>query len=97
MPTLLFVPCRIQRGGFSSERTFEIRGGNGSSVGTADIDYLRDGNWNRLDDNEPDENLVIDGYVQCKVLRNVGDDRVLIEVPGARTVYAAKAELAAPN
>lgn len=97
MPTLMFVPCRIQRGGFSSERTFEIREGDKSSMGTADVDYLRDGSWNHLDEDEPDENVVIEGYVQCKVLRTIGDDQVLIEVPGAKTVYATKADIVAPD
>ena len=49
-----FIPCVIERGGFSSERTFEIKMHDGGKlVGTANVEYLRTESRTVLDENSP--------------------------------------------
>lgn len=93
--TYFFIPCMIERGGFSGERTFEIKTDDGGKlVGTADISYLRTESKGRLDDDTPSYGDVIKGFVACK--RIEGKERhgmILVEVPSADMIYVSSDDL----
>lgn len=80
-----WVRCAIELGGFSSERTFEIDLGDGEKlVGTALLEYLRDENFEKLDDDDPHGER-IEGFVACRVLRRTETD-IWVEVPSADVI-----------
>jgi hypothetical protein len=88
-----YIPCRIERGGFSSERTFEIDLPNGMLVvGTSDVRYLRDEGKQPIDEEVPGFGESTSGFVKCRVLRHE-DSSVLIEVPSSDAVYVSKNSL----
>jgi hypothetical protein len=77
-----FVPCRIARGGFSSERTFfiDVEGEERVLCGTAHLDYLRDADRQPIGDEQPLPGEEISGFVQCREIESA-DGRVVVEVP----------------
>ncbi len=88
---LYFIRCRISRGGFVSERKFAIRDCEKQEItGISDVDYLSDLQWNRLSDGEPPEGESIDGYVACRVIRNVSKDDVMVELPSSDLARVAE-------
>lgn len=88
------IPCKIERGGFSSERTFTIVGADGGKLtGLADVDHLCDVDDNSLGDDEPPEGVVIDGYVNCRLIRKVGTDRALVDLPGLEPIEILASDL----
>ena len=80
------VKCAIERGGFSSERTFEVVMPDGSKLmGTADLEYLQDLNGNPLCNDEPLPGERLTGFVTCRVIRRVGEE-MLVEFPSTDVV-----------
>ncbi len=81
MRAIRYIPCTIERGGFSSEWVFTIPLGKGEEVivGCSDTHHIRDSAWNRIPDKPVNESPV-SGYVKCKVLK-IESGRVLVEVP----------------
>lgn len=87
MPELMFVPCKIERGGFSSERTFTIVRDDGEEIqGTANVEYLRGSDFGPIPDDQPPEGEVISGYVQCRIVQSIGNGRVILSVPSEYVV-----------
>ncbi|MBN2581309.1 MAG: hypothetical protein JXB10_20175 [Pirellulales bacterium] len=81
------LPCSIERGGFSSERTFEIDLGPGKKlVGTAFVEYLLDREKKPLDENIPGYGAAVNGYVVCRKMRNLANNQVQVEVPSADVI-----------
>jgi hypothetical protein len=74
---------KIDRGGFSSERTFSVMKVDGSEyVGVCDVSYVFDA-WRRpVTPEEPKEGF--GGYVQCRVLRSTETEAV-VEFPDSQT------------
>ena len=95
MPTEVFyIPCRIESGGFTSERTFEIddfRGG--ILVGTAYMDHLRDINKKPLDEDVPGYGESIKGFVRCLKIKDIDENAVLVELPSADVIHVSKDDL----
>lgn len=88
------IPCRIERGGFSSERTFEISLPRGDVLaGTANVQYLLDAKRQPLEENIPEHGKVIDGFVRCRVVKKEADGGVIIEVPSADLIRVPAGEL----
>lgn len=88
MSPYYFIECAIERGGFSSERTFEIDlGENGRLVGMANVEYFRDADKEPLDDETPQYGEKLMGYVACRKIRQTGDGQVLIEVPSSDMIH----------
>jgi hypothetical protein len=88
-----FIPCQIERGGFSSERTFTIKLADGNAlVGTAHVDHLRSEDREPLDDGQPPFGTVLEGFVQCREIENRGDI-VIVEVPSADVIQVPREEL----
>lgn len=83
-----FIPCDIERGGFSSERTFEIPVDGGKLVGTANTDYLRKQDRSPLDDETPHYGEKIRGFVACRKVQP-SNDGVLVEVPSSDVIHVA--------
>ena len=80
----VFAKCKIERGGFSSERTFEITLRDGHKlVGTAHVGYLFDENHEPLDDDTPGFGEAIDGFVECRVVRQIDPETIVIDLPSA--------------
>jgi len=83
-----FIPCLIERGGFSSERTFEIDTHEGGKlVGTANIEYLRTASKTTLDEGSPEYGEQISGFVKCRKVHNIDEQNVLVEVPSADVIH----------
>ena len=96
MPEQFFVPCKIENGGFSSERTFSIRLADGKVLeGTAHVDYLRDSKKRPLREDNPEPGEAISGFVACRKLRELQSGSVLIEVPSEYVIDVQEAELVA--
>lgn len=89
---VFWIPCKIERGGFSSERTFEIDTPEGKLVGTAFVDHLRNKQRKPLDETMPAAGNQIEGFVKCRIIRHQ-DDRVLVEVPSADVVNVPSNDL----
>ena len=91
---LFHIRCTIERGGFSSERTFEVRTSDGGKlVGTADIQHLCDENQEPLGDDEPPCGVVISGYVKCRLIRQGDNQTVLVDLPSDDVIYVRAGEL----
>jgi hypothetical protein len=97
-----YIECQIERGAFTHERTFEIQlspeityqgEAEGKLVGTAHLDHLRDSNKKSLDEDEPSFGEPIPGFVQCRVIRDLGEGWVLAEVPSADVIHVSEASL----
>lgn len=88
-----FIPCKIERGGFSGERTFTISLANGEAlVGSAHVDHLRTGDRKILDAGQPPFGEILDGFVRCREVE-VRDQSVVVEVPSADVIQVTKDEL----
>ena len=88
-----FIPCRIERGGFTSERTFEIDvTGGGRLLGTANADYLRLSDRSALDEDTPSYGEKIDGCVACRKVKEDGQT-ILVEVPSSDVIHVTASEL----
>ncbi len=97
MPQYFHIRCTIERGGFASERSFTIKLPNGQTlVGTADVRYLCNEKKQALKEGEPPFNEKIDGYVKCRVVREVNETRI-IEVPSADVVSVPAGDLVEMN
>jgi len=87
MRKIVLIPCKIERGGFSSERTFLVDLSDRQLAGIAHIGHLRDSSRNPLsEENEPDFDEHIDGYVECRIIRKVSNQAILVEFPNSETV-----------
>ncbi len=102
MKDLYYIACRIERGAFTNERTFQIRlspnvryrGENeGQLVGTAHVDHLYNAQRRRLSVDEPAYGETIDGYVLCRKIRELPNGRLLVEVPSADVIHVLEDEL----
>lgn len=90
-----FIPCAIERGGFSSERTFEIDTNDGGKlVGTANVEYLRTESRRSLNDDTPEYGEIIKGFVACRQIEGAErDGMILVEVPSADMIYVSSEDL----
>ncbi len=95
MPDSFFVPCKIERGAFSSERVFVITlpDEGGTIRGTANIRYLLDEFKKALDHDSPAPGATIDGFVQCHLIGRADDGTVTIEVPSTDLLHIPENEL----
>jgi hypothetical protein len=89
------MPCTIKPGGFSSERTFEIRNGRDSQlVGTASVEYLLDEARMPLTEDVPSYGQEIKGFVKCLLIKS--DDQrgiAIVELPSDEVIPVAEAAL----
>jgi hypothetical protein len=89
---ILFIPCEIERGGFTSERTFEISVDNGKLIGTANVEYLRTDDRKPLGEDTPGYGEKIRGFVACRKVREENDG-VLAEVPSSDMIHVLTKDL----
>jgi hypothetical protein len=88
------IPCKIERGGFSGERTFTIATGGGEPlIGVAYYEYFLDSNQKPISEDEPPEGQKLDGFVMCRIIRLVDDSTVIVEVPSSDTIEIQKRDL----
>lgn len=95
MPVYFHIACTIERGGFTTERTFEIETEDGKLVGTAYIEHLCDEKKKPLSEGEPPFGEKISGYVKCRKIRNISETKVLVEVPSSDIVHVSAKDLIA--
>ncbi len=99
----VYISCRIERGAFTNERSFEIslsdkvKGSSGENegilVGTAHRMHLLDTNKKALGEDEPNYGNPVDGFVRCEIIRALPDGWVLVEVPSADLIHVPESEL----
>ncbi len=89
---VFWIQCKIERGGFSSERTFEIETPQGKVVGTAFVAHLSDENRKPLGPDIPPVGEQIKGFVKCRIIRRK-DDQALVEFPSTDVMYVPSDEL----
>jgi len=90
------IACKIERGGFSSERSFEIELPDGGKlVGSAFFEHFKDENKYDLDEETPRYGEVVSGYVKCRVLREKEDGRVVVEIPSEDVIAVPAGDLVA--
>src|SRR5262245_45029370 len=69
----VLIPCSIERGGFGNERTYRVQiHGGGEHVGLAPWIYCFD-KVRKPVDNEPEEGVVVKGFVVGRFISNGGD------------------------
>lgn len=91
----MWVACKIENSGFSSERRFEVGLADGGKVvGTAYIEYLRDANKRELGENVPPYGETMNGVVQCRVIRQE-EEGALVEFPGTDLFHVPREALLA--
>jgi hypothetical protein len=72
---LVYVPCEISRGGFSSERVFRVDLGTNADgsrktfLGSAPLPYCRTSSGKPLGPDEPPPGKRIPGFVAARVIR----------------------------
>lgn len=102
MSRYYYIGCEIERGAFTNERTFEIQLSNqityqgdqeGKLVGTAHASHLRTSAKQPLDEDDPRYGETIEGFVQCRVIRELPKERVLVEVPSADVIHVSRDSL----
>jgi len=102
MAKFYYIQCRIERGAFTNERTFEIDlsdqvryGGEreGQLVGTAHVAHLRKGNQEAITEDDPSYGEVIRGFVRCRLIRDLPAGWVMVEVPSADVIHVSKSAL----
>jgi hypothetical protein len=78
----VFVRCNIERGGFSSERTFEIELADGDRVvGTANVQHFLDNEGRPLDDDVPPFGVTLHGMVRCRVIEQIDERTAIVDIP----------------
>jgi hypothetical protein len=96
MKDKFLLPCTIERGGFTSERTFELQlDSEDKLVGTAYFEYLLDERKRTLDEDTPGFGSPIKGFVVCRKIADLGADRALVEVPSADVIQVPSDDLVA--
>jgi hypothetical protein len=96
MSKFFHIPCKIERGGFSSERTFTIPSVDSEPlIGVAYYEYFLDADKNPISDDVPPEGQIIDGFVMCRVVRRVDHLTVVVEVPSSDTIAISEKALVA--
>ena len=102
MEKYFYIACRIERGAFTNERTFEIelsdrityRGEReGKLVGTAHASHLRTPERKPFTEDEPPYGETVEGFVQCRIIRELPTGWVLVEVPSADVIHVSKDSL----
>ena len=94
MPDYYLIRCTIERGGFTSERTFEILLADGGKlVGISNVGHLYDENGKLLSDEEPPFGETITGFVKCRKIRDRVGNTALVEVPSADLINVPEEEL----
>jgi hypothetical protein len=91
--TTVYVPCRLSRSGFSSERVFRVTQADTQEyVGAAPVFYCWTSDGRRLGPDTPAKNSPIDGLVEGYVLLN-GGDRAKVEFPDGEVAEMMVADL----
>lgn len=93
MPVYFHIACTIERGGFTTERTFEINTHDGKIIGTAYIEHLCGADKKPLPEDEPQYGEKLDGFVKCRKIRDIDESTVLVEVPSADVVHVSAKDL----
>jgi hypothetical protein len=102
MRQFYYIACQIERGAFTNERTFEIELSDnitcqgeheGKLVGTAHASHLRTSERQRLGEDEPSYGEAIEGFVRCRIIRELPNEWVLVEVPSADVIHVSKDSL----
>ena len=63
------------------------------SIGTADVEHLRDEAKKPLDDDEPPYGVRMPGFVKCRSIRQIDQQTMLIDLPSADVVHVPAGEL----
>jgi hypothetical protein len=89
------VPCTIKPGGFSSERTFEVKNGReGHLIGVASAEHLLDEFRKPLADDVPGYGQEMPGFVKCMLIRSDEEQGVaLVELPSDDVVRVSETTL----
>lgn len=95
--THFFISCQIERGGFDTERSFEINTPDGGRlVGSASVRHFLNSNHKQLGDDIPPFGEVINGFVKCQVIRFLDATQALVELPSADVVHVSQEDLLSP-
>lgn len=93
MNETFWIKCKIERGGFTNERTFEIElGGDGRLIGTANVEYVLDDQKQPLEEDAPAYGESISGFVQCRKLEEKAE-AILIELPSSDVIHVHESAL----
>lgn len=102
MRRFYYIACQIERGAFTNERTFEIELSDhityqgeqaGKLIGTAHASHLRTSERQPLSEDDPLYGETIEGFVQCRIIRELPEEWVLVEVPSADVIHVSKDSL----
>lgn len=75
------IPCTIERGGFKSERTFQVDLSPNAYVGIAYVEHFLSEGRQPLETGELTEKQPVVGFVKCRLVRDSGSNQVLVQVP----------------
>ena len=79
MATSVFVKCTLARSAFSGERVFEInRPSHDQYIGVAPLTSCYDETKQQLSAAQPSESSRIDGFVSARIVRNGGEETVVL-------------------
>lgn len=79
MATSVFVKCTLARSAFSGERVFEIsRPSHEQYIGVAPLTSCYDETRQQLSAAQPSESVRIDGFVSARMVRNGGEEAVVL-------------------
>lgn len=75
-----YLPCKIFRGEFSSERVYEVLADHTEIVGVANEQYVLNERWQPAKNPSGIETHLILGYVECRVIQR-NSRMSLVELP----------------
>ena len=87
------IPCKIERGGFSTERLFTIAITGEQKTYAGYYEHFLNENGDPLDLNSPSEGEVLDGYAKCRLIQKLDDGTFIINIPSSDSLLVPEGEL----
>jgi hypothetical protein len=81
-PTFL-IPCKIERGGFSTERLFTIELPDGPKTFAGYYEHFLNADRQKLDLETPAEGELMEGFAKCRIIQRQDDGALIIDIPSS--------------
>jgi hypothetical protein len=87
---LITIPCQFARGGFSSERVFQVETLSGVFTGVAALEYCYDAEGEPLGPDQPPAGTKIKGRVAARFIQEESKQSALLSVPDGSVISVSR-------